>query len=182
MLLLQADPQPFRVMAIGCYRVIPVVVTGSSLLSLQGHAHCCYYKVIPIVVTGHAHRCSRVTPLLSQGPPHCCYRLMPTGCHRLAHAHCCYRVMPIGYLQDQGLLNLNASANTIPGVTGDAQAAANFFGDQCAANNNTNGPVFPPGVNHTARWPDLCQACQVLQNEIYTQHVFCCNPSSAEDP
>lgn len=84
--------------------------------------------------------------------------------------------MPIGYLQDQGLLNLNASANTIPGVNGDAQAAANFFGEQCAANNNTNGPVFPPGLNYTARWGDLCQACQV---RTHTQHVFRCNPSSA---
>lgn len=84
--------------------------------------------------------------------------------------------MPIGYLQDQGLLNVNASTNTVPGVNGDAQAAANFFGDMCAANNNTNGPVFPPGVNYTARWPELCQACSV---RTHRQHVVCCIPTGA---
>ena len=70
--------------------------------------------------------------------------------------------MPIGYLQDQGLLNTSASANTVPGLRGDAQAAYNFFGPNiCAANNNTAGPVLPPGVNNTAKWPSLCQACGV---------------------
>ena len=106
----------------------------------------------PIVVT---YVCSS----LHRVKANCCYTICPMKLQ--GHACCCYRVMPIGYLQDQGLLNTTASVNTVPGVNGDAQAAANFFGDMCAANNNTNGPVFPPGVNYTARWPELCQACSV---------------------
>ncbi|KAL3153465.1 hypothetical protein ABBQ38_011798 [Trebouxia sp. C0009 RCD-2024] len=69
-------------------------------------------------------------------------------------------VMPIGYLSDQGLVNTTASPTTVPGLRGDAQAAANFFGDICAANNNTQGPVLPPGQNFSAKWADLCTACK----------------------
>lgn len=69
--------------------------------------------------------------------------------------------MPIGYLSDQGLVNTTASPTTVPGLRGDAQAAANFFGDICAANNNTQGPVLPPGQNFSAKWADLCTACKV---------------------
>lgn len=90
-------------------------------------------------------------------------------------AVCCRRVMPIGYLSDQGLLNTTASPTTVPGLRGDAQAAANFFGDICAANNNTAGPVLPPGQSFSAKWADLCAACKV---SAPAQHVSTMLPST----
>jgi melanoma-associated antigen p97 len=63
--------------------------------------------------------------------------------------------MPTGFLAMNGLI----SATNVPaGVSGDAAAMAAFFDNQCAANNNTNGPLRLPSGS-TAPWPELCQAC-----------------------
>ena len=66
--------------------------------------------------------------------------------------------MPLGYLAENNLLNVS---NLNSSIAGDAQVAARYFGNICAAGNNSEGPVKLPDSNRTTAYPPLCTACRV---------------------